>query len=50
MENINDLAFEFGCKVSNILSIYLDLPMSALFKSMKIWDGMEEWFCKRLAL
>lgn len=50
MENIDDLAFELGCKVGGLLSTYLGLPLGALFKSMTIWDGVEEWFFRRLAI
>lgn len=32
--NIDDLAMDFGCRVGNLPSTYLGLPLGALFKSM----------------
>ena len=50
LDNINDLALELGCKVSGLPSSYLSLPLRAPFKSVAIWDGVEERFQKRLAM
>ena len=50
VENIRELAQEFGCKVGVFPSTYLGLPLGALFKSMVVWDSVEERFQKRLAL
>ncbi|RVW54908.1 hypothetical protein CK203_071538 [Vitis vinifera] len=45
---INDLPLELGCKVGGLPSYYLGLPLGAPFKSMVVWDGVEERFHKRL--
>ena len=50
VENIDDLALDFGCKVGSLPSTYLGLPLGALFKSMTVWDGVEEHFHRRLAM
>ena len=50
VENINDLALDFGCRVGSLPSTYLDLPLGALFKSVSVWDGVEERFRKKLAM
>lgn len=44
MENLEELAQEFGCKIGELLSFYLGFPLGAQFKSMTIWDGVEERF------
>ena len=50
VDNLEDLACEIGCKVGKLPSSYLGLPLEALYKSMAVWDGIEEWFHKRLSL
>lgn len=50
MDNIEDLVQAFGCWVGTLPSSYLGLPLGASLKSVSIWDGVEERFCKRLAL
>ncbi|KAL6327231.1 hypothetical protein AAG906_015270 [Vitis piasezkii] len=50
VENIDDLALKFGCRVGSLPSTYLGLPLGAPFKSISVWDGVEEKFCKRLAM
>ena len=50
VENIDDLALDFGCRVGSLPSTYLGLPLSAPFKSVTVWDGVEEWFRRRLAM
>ena len=50
MENIDDLAMELDCRVRNLPSTYLGLPLGAPFKSVTVWDGVEEWFHRRLAI
>ena len=50
VENINDLALDFGCRVGSLPSTYLGLPLSAPFKSVTVWDGVEERFRRRLAM
>ena len=50
VENLDDLALEFGSKLSVLPSpsSYLGLPLVALFKFMADWDGVEERLHKRL--
>ena len=50
MENVEELAFDLGCKVGSLPSTYLGMPLGAPFKSVAIWDGVEERFQKRLAV
>ncbi|RVW30599.1 LINE-1 reverse transcriptase-like [Vitis vinifera] len=48
VENMDDLAWEFGCKVGSLPSTYLGMPLGASFKSTSVWDGVEDRFRKRL--
>ena len=48
VENVEELAIEFGCKVSKLPS-YLGLPLGARFKEVATWDGVEERLRKRLS-
>ena len=50
VHDIEDLALELGCKVGGLPSCYLGLPLWAPFKSMVVWDGVEERFRRRLAM
>lgn len=50
VENLDDLLDELRCKVGSLPSSYLGLPLGALFKSTIAWDGVEEWFHKRLLI
>ena len=50
VENIDDLALDFGCRVGSLPSTYLGLPLGAPFKTVSVWDGVEERFRKRLAM
>ena len=43
-ENVDDLALELGCKVGSLPSRYLRLPLGAPFKSMAVWDRVEDRF------
>ncbi|RVW48943.1 Transposon TX1 uncharacterized 149 kDa protein [Vitis vinifera] len=49
MENVEEVALEFGCKVSKLPSSYLGLPLGAGFKEVATWDGVEERLRKRLS-
>ena len=49
VENVEELAIEFGCKVSKLPSSYLGLPLGACFKEVAVWDGVEERMRKRLS-
>ena len=48
--NAKVLANELGCKMDNLPTTYLGLPLGAHCKSLTIWDGVEEHFRKKLAL
>ena len=50
MENIESLVEAFGCQVGSLPSSYLGLPLGAPFKSIPVWDDVEERLCRRLAL
>ena len=50
MEQVNKLVSELWCKEGSLPSTYLGLPLGAPFKSMAIWDRVEERFHKRLFL
>ncbi|RVW60999.1 hypothetical protein CK203_051369 [Vitis vinifera] len=50
VENVEELAEEFGYKVGRLPSTYLGMPLGAPFKSVATWDGIEERFRKRLAM
>ena len=49
VENVEELALEFSCKVSQLPS-YLGLSLGARFKEVATWDGVEERLRKRLSL
>lgn len=48
VENLDDLIVELGCKVGNLPSSYLGLPLGASLKSTIAWDGVKERFHDRL--
>ena len=50
VENIDDLALDFGCRVGSLPSTYLGLLLGALFKSISVWNGVKECFRKRLPM
>ena len=50
VENVGELADEYGYKVGNLPSTYLGMPLGAPFKSIGVWDGIEEIFRKRLTM
>ena len=50
VENVEELAEEFGYKVGKLPSTYLGMPLGAPFKSVAAWNGIEERFHKRLAM
>ena len=50
VENVEEVALEFGCKVSRLPSTYLGLPLGARFKEVATWDGVEERLRKRLSI
>ena len=50
VHDIEDLALELSCKVGGLPSYYLGLPLGAPFKSVAVWDGVEECFQNRLTM
>ena len=48
VENIEQLACELGCKAGILPLTYLGLPLSNWQNSMRIWEGIEERFRRRL--
>ena len=50
VENVEELADEFGYKVGRLPSTYLGMPLGAPFKFVATWDGIEERFRKRLTM
>ena len=50
MENLEELTFEFGCKVGVLLTFYLSLPLGAPHNSLATWHGVEHRFRKRLTM
>ena len=49
VENIDFLTKAFRCRVGSLPS-YLGLALGAPFKSVSVWDGVEERLRRRLAL
>ncbi|RVW47728.1 Transposon TX1 uncharacterized 149 kDa protein [Vitis vinifera] len=39
-----------GCKIGSLPTSYLGLPLGAPYKSIRVWDAVEERFRKRLSL
>ena len=50
VENVEELAEEFGYKVGRLPSTYLGMSLGAPFKFVAAWNGTEERFRKRLAM
>ncbi|RVW96590.1 putative ribonuclease H protein [Vitis vinifera] len=50
VENVDELADEFGYRVGKLSSTYLGMSLGAPFKSVAAWDGTEERFRKKLAM
>ena len=44
------MVVELGCRVGQLPSIYLGLPLGAPNKASSVWDGVEERVRRRLAL
>ena len=47
---MDDLAGEFGCSLGSLPTTYLGMPLGAPFKSVIVWDGVEERFRRRLTM
>lgn len=41
VDNLEELAYELGCRVGELLFSYLGHPLSAFFKSVETWDRVE---------
>ncbi|RVX16592.1 Auxilin-like protein 1 [Vitis vinifera] len=41
VDDIDDLALDFGCKEGNVPSSYLGLPLGSSFKFVATWDGVK---------
>ncbi|KAL6348571.1 hypothetical protein AAG906_016083 [Vitis piasezkii] len=50
VEEVNEMAVEIGCRVGQLPTIYLGLPLGAPNKATSVWDGVEEKVRTRLAL
>ena len=50
MEEIVEMTVELGCKVGQLPSAYLGLPLGAPNKAASVWNGVEERVRRRLAL
>ena len=49
VEDVDTAAAVFGCKVGNLPTTYLGLPLKASHNSCRVWDGVEERFKRKLA-
>ena len=50
VEDLEELAFEIGCKVGVLPTAYLGLPLGTHNNSLAVWDEMKERFNKRLVM
>lgn len=41
---MEDMLFVLGCEGGELPSAYLSPPLSAFFKSLSVWDGVEGKF------
>ncbi|RVX05699.1 LINE-1 reverse transcriptase-like [Vitis vinifera] len=44
VESMDDLAGDFGCSMGSLPTTHLGMPLGAPFKSVTVWDGVEERF------
>ena len=47
--NVEDMLFVLGCEGGELPSAYLSPPLSAFFKSLSVWDGVEGKFWRSLS-
>ncbi|RVX11858.1 putative ribonuclease H protein [Vitis vinifera] len=50
VEGALDMAAEIGCKVGQLPTVYLGLPLGAPNRASSVWDGVEEKMRRKLAL
>ncbi|RVW67635.1 putative ribonuclease H protein [Vitis vinifera] len=50
VESMDDLVGDFGCSLGSLPTTYLGMPLGASFKSVTVWDGVEERFRRRLSM
>ena len=48
VENMEELAVGLGCGVGKLSTSFMGLPLGASFKSLRMWDVVEEIFRKKL--
>ena len=49
VEDVDRATTDFGCKVGNLPTTYLGLPLRAPYNSCRVWDVVEERFKRKLA-
>ncbi|RVW43838.1 hypothetical protein CK203_074112 [Vitis vinifera] len=50
VEGVMEMAAEIGCRVGQLPTVYLGLPLGAPNRASSAWDGVEERMRRRLAL
>ncbi|RVW95820.1 Glycogen phosphorylase 1 [Vitis vinifera] len=48
-DGVMDMAAEIGCRVGQLPTVYLGLPLGAPNRAASVWDGVEERMRRRLA-
>ena len=48
VEEVDEMAVELGCRVGQLPTVYLGLPLGAPNKASSVWDGVEERVRRRL--
>lgn len=47
VEDLEELALELGCKLEELPTTYLDLPLGPPHNNVKVWNGVKERFRKQ---
>ncbi|RVW95793.1 hypothetical protein CK203_025699 [Vitis vinifera] len=50
VDGVLDMAAEIGCRVGQLPTVYLGLPLGAPNRVVSVWDGVEERMRRRLTL
>ncbi|RVW50807.1 Transposon TX1 uncharacterized 149 kDa protein [Vitis vinifera] len=50
VEGVLEMAAEIGCRVGQLPTVYLGLPLGTPNRASSVWDGVEERMRRRLAL